>query len=117
VSTARRCPECGAKVSAFAAGCASCGADLEAHARRERLAAEAAPARRIPRISLPRPEVTAVEAAWLAGTVFAVAFVSALGILMAVLGGMHAVYESRRWLIAAYVVLGAIAALLELSRL
>jgi hypothetical protein len=117
VSTARRCPECGAKVSAFAAGCASCGADLEAHARRERLAAEAAPARRLPKLSLPRPEITPLEAAWLAATAFAVAFVSALGILLAVLGAMHGVYEARRWLVALYVVLGVVALARELSRL
>jgi hypothetical protein len=122
VSTARRCPECGARVSAFAAGCASCGADLEAYARRERLAAEAAataPRRgpRLPRPSLPRPSVSVAEGAWLAATVFCVAFVSALGILLAVLGGMHGVYEGRRGLVAAYVVLGVIAAARELSRL
>jgi hypothetical protein len=34
VRRAGRCPQCGEPVSAFAAGCAICGADLEAHRRR-----------------------------------------------------------------------------------
>jgi hypothetical protein len=122
VSTARTCPECGARVSAFAAGCSACGADLEAYHRRERLAAEqrasAAPARRrLPRIALPRPELTALEAAWLVLTAFAVAFISALGILLAVLGGMHAHFEGRRALLAVFAALGVVAAGLELARL
>jgi hypothetical protein len=64
-----------------------------------------------------RPELTVLEALWLVATVFAVAFVSALGILLAVLGGMHAYYEDRRGMLAIYAVLGAIGATLELSRL
>jgi hypothetical protein len=64
-----------------------------------------------------RSEVTALEAIWLAATVFSVAFVSALGILLAVLGGMHAYYEDRRGMLVVYAVLGAIGAGLELSRL
>ena len=47
-----RCPECGEPVSQFAAGCAICGADLEAHRRRlaERRASapQAALAARVP---------------------------------------------------------------------
>lgn len=31
---ARTCPNCGERVSPFAAGCAICGADLDAHRRR-----------------------------------------------------------------------------------
>ena len=69
----------------------------------------------MPRIS--RPELTALEALWLVATVFAVAFVSALGILLAVLGALHAHYEDRRGLLIAYAVLGVIAAGLEISRL
>ena len=69
----------------------------------------------MPRIG--RPELTALEALWLVATAFAVAFVSALGILLAVLGAMHAYYEDRRGLLVVYVVLGAIAAALEIARL
>ena len=69
----------------------------------------------MPRIA--RPELTALEALWLVATVFAVAFVSALGILLAVLGGMHAYYEDRRGLLIVYAILGVIGAGLEISRL
>jgi hypothetical protein len=64
-----------------------------------------------------RPELTVLEGLWLAATVFAVVFVSALGILLAALGGMHAYYEDRRGLLVLFAVLGVIAAGLELSRL
>lgn len=50
---ARTCPDCGERVSPFAAGCAICGADLDAH--RRRLAERphlARPARSIPDIRL-----------------------------------------------------------------
>jgi len=43
---AGRCPSCGEPVSAFAAGCAICGTDLEAHRR-------AQASRRVPRVALP----------------------------------------------------------------
>ena len=121
MSTARTCPECGARVSAFAAGCSACGADLEAYHRRERLAREqeaATPARRrLPRPNIPRPDVSFLEGLWLVITVFAVPFLSALAILLAVLGGLHGFYEGRRGLVAIYAVLGVIAAGLELARL
>jgi hypothetical protein len=42
-----RCPRCGEPVSQFAAGCAICGADLEA-------AQAARPERRMPAVSVPR---------------------------------------------------------------
>ena len=106
-------------MSAFAAGCAACGADLEAYHRRERLAAEQAATRPSRGWRLPRPDVdlTLLEGAWLLGTLAAVAWISALGILLAVLGGMHAYYEDRRRLLVAYVVLGVLALALEVSRL
>lgn len=53
MARATKCPNCGEPVSAFAAGCAICGADLDAH--RQRLAERpdiAAPARRIPDVRL-----------------------------------------------------------------
>jgi hypothetical protein len=64
-----------------------------------------------------RPELTVLEGLWLAATVFAVVFVSALAILLAALGGLHAYYEDRRGMLALYAALGVIAAGLELSRL
>lgn len=64
-----RCPGCGERVSAYAAGCAVCGYDLEAHRRR--------PARR-PRVRLPAA-VPDVER----GLVVAVLIVVALVLLFA----------------------------------
>lgn len=102
---ATTCPRCGARASAFAAGCASCGEDLEAHARRVRMAAETAavarPERRLklPRVALPRPAVSGWAAAYLAITLFFVAFVPVLGALLGAVGVMHGVFEGLpRWI-------------------
>jgi hypothetical protein len=119
MSGAANCPECGARVSSFAAGCAVCGADLEAHHRRARLAALEAPpsrARRLPPLSeLPRPSLSRLEAIYLAVTVFFVAYVSALGLVLAVLGAMHGFYEGRRWLLAVFALLAVLALAIELT--
>ena len=53
MARATKCPNCGEPVSAFAGGCAICGADLDAH--RRRLAERpdlATPVRRIPDVRL-----------------------------------------------------------------
>jgi len=71
-----RCPNCGEPVSQFAAGCAICGADLEA-ARRKRAAR---PHLRLP--SLPRVPDTAVTAALIGLVVLAFPL---LGIVLAFL--------------------------------
>ena len=107
-------------MSAFAAGCAKCGADLEAHARRARLATATVhtdPRRRLPRPSLPRPEISIPEAAFLAATVFCAFFVSVLGLVLALLGVMHGVFEDRRGVIAVFAVLALVAAGLEIRAL
>jgi hypothetical protein len=112
------CPQCGARVSAYAAGCERCGADLvEAH-RRARIAAENAP--EPPwwrRISVPLPHLGRGEALYLALTVAAVVWVTVLGLLMAVLGVMHGWYEQRFGVLAAFAVLAAVAAALEVARI
>ena len=51
---------------------------------------------------------------WLAVTLFFVAFVPALGILLAVLGAMHAYYEAGRPMLVLYCVLAGLALALEL---
>lgn len=121
MAVAQTCPECGTRVSAYAAGCAVCGADLESYARQRRLAAEAGvvegPGRRVPRVRLPEVGLSAIDAILLAVTLFFVLFVPVLGILCAVLGGMHGFYEGRRGLLATYVVLGVVALAFELSAL
>jgi len=56
MASARRCPACGATVTPFAAGCAICGADLEAHRRRASELSAKLGALRPP--ALPRPSVS-----------------------------------------------------------
>jgi fatty acid desaturase len=100
-------------VSAFAAGCGVCGADLEAHHRRARMAAaeEAArPKRWYERIDLPRPQISPLESVYLAVTVFAV-------IVLALLGALHGFYEDRWWLMALFAALAALALGIETSQL
>ena len=115
---ATTCPECGARVGAYAAGCEACGADLEAHARRRRLQADQEVAtRRLPRLQWDRIPLSRWEAVYLAGTLFAVVWVSVLGIVLGLLGAMHGFYEDRRgWMILCGA-LAAIALGLELWRL
>lgn len=115
---ATTCPECGARVSAYAAGCESCGADLEAHARQRRLqAADEAAARRLAPVDWSAIPVKPWAAAYLAVTVFAVVWISAVGILLGVLGVMHGFYEGRRRWMALCGALAAVALALELARL
>ena len=115
---ATTCPECGARVSAYAAGCENCGADLEAHARRRRLAeADEVAARRLAPIDWSAIPLSRWEAVYLVVTVFAVIWISVVGIVLAALGAMHGFYErGRRWMLLC-LALGAIALGLELSRL
>ena len=58
-----------------------------------------------------------LEGVWLAATIFFVAFVSALGLLLAVLGAMHAYYEDRKGMLVLYCALGGLALALELLAL
>ena len=102
---ATTCPRCGARVSAFAAGCSACGEDLEAHARRARIAAETAaiarPRRtvRLPPVRVPRPAISGWAWAYLAITVFFVVYVPVLGALLGVGGIAHGVFEGLpRWI-------------------
>ena len=118
MASATTCPECGARVSAYAAGCEACGADLEAHARRRRLeAADEVAARRLAPIDWSGLPVSAWEAVYLVVTVFAVIWVSVLGIVLGLLGAMHGFYEGRRGWMALCGVLAAAALALELARL
>ena len=118
MASATTCPDCGARVSAYAAGCEACGADLEAHARRRRLeAADEQAARRLAPIDWGGIPLSRWEVVYLVALVFAVIWISALGILLGVLGAMHGFYEGRRWWMASCGGLGAIALALELLRL
>jgi hypothetical protein len=54
------------------------------------------------------------ELGWLAVTLFFVAFVPALGILLAVLGAMHAYYEDRKPLLFVHCALAGLGLALEL---
>lgn len=69
-----RCPNCGEPVSPFAAGCALCGADLDAHRAQQR------PPRRLPSVRVPLPRRLAQTRLDLADVLFlAAGFVLALG--------------------------------------
>ena len=119
MSGAGNCPECGARVSGFAAGCAVCGADLEAHHRRARLAAQAEAReprrRRMP--DLPRPSLSPLEAVYLAVTVFCVLWISVLGIVLGLLGALHGYYENRWGLLLLFAALAALALGLETAQI
>jgi len=118
VSGAATCPECGSRTSAFAAGCAICGADLVAHHRRTRLAAAEAQERegerRAPRLELPRPALSLAEAAWLVLTVFFLSFAGVLGILLAVLAAMHSFYEDHKVRLVLWCALAGLGLAMEL---
>jgi uncharacterized membrane protein len=64
-----------------------------------------------------RLSLSVLEAIWLAVTLFFVAFVPALGLLLAVLGAMHAYYEDRKVMLIAYCALAGLALALELRAL
>ena len=64
-----------------------------------------------------RLALSPLEGIWLAVTLFFVAFVPALGILLAVLGAMHTYYEDRKVLLIAYCALAGLALALELLAL
>ncbi len=64
-----------------------------------------------------RLSLSTLEAVWLAVTVFFVAFVPALGLLLAVLGAMHAYYEDRKWMLVLYCALAGLGLALELLAL
>ena len=115
---ATTCPECGKRVSAYAAGCEACGADLEAHARRRRTEqADELAARRIAPIDWGALPLSRWEAVYLVLTVFAVVWISVLGIVLGALGAMHGFYEDRRPWMVLCVVLAVVALGLELWRL
>ncbi len=67
------------------------------------------------RPALPRP--SRAQVAYLAVTVFAVAFVSVLGILLGLLGALHGHYEGSRGWMVLFAALAAVALGLELARL
>lgn len=89
MARATRCPDCGEPVSAFAAGCAICGADLDAHRRRlaERPGVADA-ARRVPAVGLPRDLASRIDpdVALVTVTVLFLFLMPAMGALLAGLG-------------------------------
>jgi uncharacterized membrane protein len=115
MASSTTCPECGKRVSAFAAGCV-CGADLEAYARQRRFEQDVDERRRMRWPKLDSP-VSRLEGVYLALTLFAVIWLSVLGVVLGLLGVMHGHYEGRRaWMIVCGA-LAAVALVLELTRL
>lgn len=89
MARATRCPNCGEPVSAFAAGCAICGADLDEHRRRlaERPSVADATSR-IPGVRIPRDVASRIDpdVALVAVTVLFLLLVPIMGSLLAALG-------------------------------
>lgn len=119
---ATTCPECGRRVSAYAAGCEHCGADLEAHARRTRMAAADAPppgtASRVGaavRDGVRAIGVTRWEVVALLITLVCIAFLPALALLPAGLAVMHGVFEGRRGWTALFTALAVVALVLAFA--
>ena len=95
---AGRCPECGEPVSAFAAGCAICGADLERHR-----AEEAARRARRPAVPAPAVRLPSVDDDWLmlGLTAVLVLFAPLFGLILAVIGARDPRRANHRtWLLA-----------------
>jgi hypothetical protein len=88
----RRCPQCGEPVTPFAAGCAICGADLEAHR------AQQAQRRHV---AVPTPTVRLPYDWWLfLGTAVAALLFPLLGLILAYFGGRDRVGGERTFFIA-----------------
>src|SRR3954454_18730056 len=83
----RRCPQCGEPVTPFAAGCAICGADLEAWR------AEGAGR---PTVAVPTPSVRLPYDWWLfVGTAMAALFFPILGLILAYFAGRDRIGGER----------------------
>ena len=98
MARATKCPQCGEPVSPFAAGCAICGADLEAH--RAQLAARRSPrdAVPLPTVRLPRVDD---DVLLLALAALLVALAPLLGVLLALFGAHNPRFANvRTWLYA-----------------
>jgi len=92
MARATKCPRCGEPVSQFAAGCAYCGADLDAHR------AELATRRSVP---VPVPRARLPYDWWLyLGTVVAALFFPLLGLLLAYLAGRQRYGGERTFFVA-----------------
>jgi hypothetical protein len=104
---AGRCPQCGEPVSAFAAGCAICGADLERH-RAEQAARRAQRRAKVPDVPVPSVRLPALDDDWLflGLTVVLVLFAPLFGLVLAVIGARDPVRANRR---TAFVVLALLA--------
>ena len=99
----------------YAAGCEHCGADLDAHRRRAASEPVAAERERF-RLELPG-QPSAMALVYFGLTVFAVLWISVLGLIMALLGALHGFYEQHVPTIAVFGALAILAAALEVSRL
>ena len=63
------------------------------------------------------PQLSGLEWLYLATTVFFVIWVSALGLLLAILGASHGYYEDRKGLLVVFCALAGLALALELRQL
>ncbi len=114
MANATTCPSCGGRVSAYAAGCEHCGADLDAHRRDLR---QTTPLGRPPREwTFP---LTPGELGWLLPTLFFALYVAPLGVLMGGFGAWDRRDNGRTLafvLLVACALLGAVLSVLPLLR-
>src|SRR5918998_5254264 len=110
---AGRCPQCGEPVSAFAAGCAICGFDLERHR-----ADEAARRARRPSVPVPAMRVPEVDDDWLmlGLTVVLVLFAPLFGLILAVIGARDPRRANHRTWFLALAVLAVVIMVLPMTR-
>lgn len=110
---AGRCPQCGEPVSAFAAGCAICGADLERH-RAEQAQRRA----KLPDVPVPSVRLPAVDDDWLFLGLTAVLALLAplLGLILAVIGARDPARANRRTAFIALAVLAVAITILPATR-
>jgi hypothetical protein len=106
------CPKCGEYVSPYAAGCALCGADLDA-ARRARLQRT----RRFLRRPIREPRFDRQEFVLVAIMFLVVAFAPPYGFVFALLIGFFAQSQDNRQVRNAAIVAGAVAVLWTLLAL
>ena len=113
------CPGCGRRVSAYAAGCADCGADLDEHRRRLQAVPGGRARRRRRAPSLPGGPVALSkgELLWTVGIIFFLPFVHLLAGLLAAIGADDRWHAGRQTAFTIFVLLGLVAAGLEIAAL
>jgi hypothetical protein len=109
--SARNCPNCGATVTPFAAGCAVCGTDLEAW-RKQQAARTRVPSMRLPTVDLGAPAFLTGRDSALIAVLWLLALLSPiLCVILAIFGARERHLEGRETARNIVAALGALAVL------